>query len=71
MDPDAWMCKRENIHALFRHSNETNQPHTSLKFRFAQQAAREAEAARLLQEKLEAEKKAEAAKSSKKKKGKK
>lgn len=39
--------------------------------RFAQQASRDAEATRILQEKLEAEKKAEAAKLSKKKKGKK
>ena len=40
-------------------------------FRFAQQIAEEAEVARLLQEKVEAEKKAEAARLSKKKKGKK
>lgn len=42
-----------------------------LERRFAEQVEFEAEAARLLQEKVDAEKKAEAAKSSKKKKGKK
>lgn len=54
-----------------RRLKSTSIPCPLLFNRFALQVAEEAEVARLFQEKMEAEKKAEAAKQSKKKKGKK
>lgn len=63
---------KHDLKKLYRARFERTPPaHLSLESRFAKQVTQEAETARLLQEKLDAEKKAEAAKLSKKKKGKK